>query len=100
MKLNTVIRLPDGRVGTICYHHIDGYGGVWGIHRFEMPDGGFGNELPMPDFMLRPKEVEGLLRRWGHRPDLECVGEQFEIIDYPEDRERGGSEPRTERRRE
>ena len=40
MKLNTVIKLPDGRVGTTCWNHLDGVGGVWGEHHFEMPEGG------------------------------------------------------------
>ena len=52
MKLNTVIRLPDGREGTICWNHLDGSGGIWGRHRFEMPHSGFG-DLPEPEFILR-----------------------------------------------
>lgn len=85
MRLNTVIRLPDGRIGTICYHNLDGDGGVWGEHEFTMPENGFG-DLPAPEFMLRAKSLEPLLRKpnWlgerGHRADLECVGEEWEIV--------------------
>jgi len=53
MKLNTLIKASDGRIGTVCYHHLDGYGGVWGKHTFEMPAGGFGAEIPEPEFMLK-----------------------------------------------
>ena len=80
MKLNTIIKLPDDRIGTICWNHLDGSGGVWGEHEFEMPNGGFG-DLPAPEFMLREKEVEESLRKSGsHRVDMECVGEECEII--------------------
>ena len=75
-KLNDFIELPDGRTGTICYNNLDGAGGVWGRHAFEMPTTGFGDELPYPDFMLREKEVEIALRR-SHKADMECVGELF-----------------------
>ncbi|MCU1325009.1 MAG: hypothetical protein JWN34_379 [Bryobacterales bacterium] len=67
MKLNTRITAPDGRIGTICYHNLDGTGGVWGEHNFTMPDGGFGNELPAPDFLLR--------EAYGTRTDVEFVPE-------------------------
>ena len=87
MKLNTIIRLPDGREGTICWNHLDGSGGVWGRHHFEMPEGGFGDNLPAPEFMLREKSVEPLLRKqhwrgpeYSHRPDLECVGTEYEVV--------------------
>ncbi len=73
LELNDIIELADGRIGTICYRHLDGEGGVWGIHSFDMPEGGFG-DLPRPEFMLREKEVKSLLGRWGHRSDIECVG--------------------------
>ena len=73
MKLNTLVKLPDSRIGTICYNHIDGVGGIWGKHTFTMPEGGFG-DLPEPEFMLRNKELEG---RVGAG---ECVGEEYEII--------------------
>jgi len=91
MKLNTVIRLPDGREGTICWNHLDGSGGVWGHHYFEMPDGGFGDDLPAPQFLLRPKmqgdyPLEESLRRGPHRSDLECVGEEYEVLAEQEEK--------------
>ncbi|KKN66127.1 hypothetical protein LCGC14_0474170 [marine sediment metagenome] len=79
MKLNTVIKLPDGRVGTICWNHLDGAGGVWGEQHFEMPEGGFG-DLPSPEFMLREPKVKEILVKIGHLPNVECVGNDFEII--------------------
>lgn len=75
MKLNTIIKLPDGRIGTICYNCLDGVGGVWGIKKFEMPEGGFGN-LPRPEFMLRDKKLQGIVGIDGS----ECVGENFKVI--------------------
>lgn len=74
MKLGTIVRLPDGREGTICYNNLDGTVGVWGRHTFEMPDGGFSGELPEPEFMLRDVSMQG---RVGY--GAECVGEEFEI---------------------
>jgi len=80
MKLNTLIRLPDGRTGTVCYNNLDGVGGVWGVHQFEMPAGGFG-DLPEPDFMLREKSIEQYLRtRGGHKDGMECVGQDYEVV--------------------
>ena len=32
MKRGTIIQLPDGRVGTICYNNLDGVGGAWQEH--------------------------------------------------------------------
>lgn len=78
MKLNTQIKLPDGRIGTICYNHLDGVGGVWGKHEFEMPPTGFG-DLPEPDFMLREPALQG---RVGCEKSI-CVGEKFKVIYSP-----------------
>lgn len=85
MRLNDRIRTSDGRVGTICYRSLDGEGGVWGEHAFTMPDGGFGGELPAPQFMLREKSLEPILRRSGHRPDVECVGAGYTVLGEDED---------------
>ena len=73
MKPGTIIKLPDGRTGTICYHHIDGYGGVWEEHNFDHVPIGFDDGFPEPEFMLREKSVETLL-------GIECVGMDYEII--------------------
>jgi hypothetical protein len=75
MKLGTIIKLPDGRIGTVCYHHLDGYGGVWGEHKFEMPVGGFGDNTPPPTFMLRDKSVQKYYPK-----EVECVGDDYEAI--------------------
>lgn len=91
MKLGTVVKLPDGRIGTICWHHLDGYGGVWGVRDFSHVTEDFSDELPRPTFMLREKSVEPLLRKqspWtdaNHRPDVECVGEGYEVLDPDSD---------------
>lgn len=29
--INDQIRLPDGRVGTVCYHGLDGDGIIFGV---------------------------------------------------------------------
>jgi hypothetical protein len=73
VKLNTRIKAADGRIGTICYNHLDGVGGVWGEHTFTMPVGGFGDELPEPEFMLREKGHE-------QRCALECI-EDYEVLE-------------------
>ncbi len=89
MKLGTIIKLPDGRIGTICWLNLYGCGGVFGECDFSHVDldecGGFSDDIPLPEFMLREKKVEALLRSCGwksscHRYDLECVGEEYEII--------------------
>lgn len=83
MKLNTVIQLPDGRVGTICYNNLDGTGGVWGRHIFIMPERSFGDELPGPDFLLRTHTdyLHAILIKDGaHKPDVELVGPCYEIV--------------------
>lgn len=84
MKPGTIIRLADGRIGTICWRHLDGEGGVWGEHDFTGIPHNFDDAWPAPEFMLREKSVEPLLRRWPHRADLECVGTEFEILLVPE----------------
>lgn len=83
MRLNTVIRLPDGREGTICYHNLDGDGGVWGRQLFNLDpkEVGFTNKLPAPEFMLRDKSLERSLKEFpGHTYNMECVGEKYEIL--------------------
>lgn len=84
MKGGTIIKLPDGRVGTICYHNLDGYGGIWGKHDFSRTPQNFDDKWPRPAFILREKAMEPILRGYYHKDDLECVGEEYIIISTPE----------------
>ena len=84
MRPGTIIRLPDGRIGTICYNNLDGEGGVWGRHDFSGIPLGFNESWPEPDFLLRPKEREEDIRRawWGSK-QIECVGVNFTVLWRP-----------------
>ena len=91
MKLGTIIKFENGWIGTICYHNLDGNGGVWGEHDFTdiMDDiksnGGFTDKLPAPDFMMRDFHMEGILKSGNslHNPEMKCIGEyiDYEIIE-------------------
>lgn len=48
----TLVQVPDGRVGTIVYNNLDGYGIVWG-DRPDLIGAADWGELPEPDAMLR-----------------------------------------------
>lgn len=65
LKPNTIIKLPDGRIGTTVYHNLDGYGIVWGAHQFNE------DELPEPEAMLRDAYPSA---------KYTCVGEDYEVI--------------------
>jgi hypothetical protein len=83
MKLGTIIKLPDGREGTICYHNLDGYGGVFGRHDFSGVKPGFTDDLPAPEFMLRGPEMQERFAAWWREcgyPPPECVGERYEAL--------------------
>ncbi|MCK9569396.1 hypothetical protein M0R72_10700 [Candidatus Pacearchaeota archaeon] len=90
MTLGTIIKLPDGRIGTICWRHLDGEGGVWGERDFSGIEASINDDLPAPEFLLREKicksgfDLESHLRAGSHRSDLECVGEDYEIIEKQE----------------
>lgn len=83
MSPGTIIRLPDGREGTIVYHSLDGYGFKWGRHSVRAEDihgrgGLFSSEPPPPDdYQWEP---EAMLRDPYPSADLECVGEDYEIV--------------------
>lgn len=77
MKLNTIIQLPDGREGTICYHNLDGIGGVWGRHEYAI------DRVPAPDFLLREKAYEARARENHANPYLECVPDDYKVVYVP-----------------
>lgn len=69
MKQGALVRLPDGRVGTAVYHGLDGYGIRWG----RIPKGeGWAQR---PEAMLRDPYPTAI------KEGLECVGEDFEVIE-------------------
>lgn len=86
MKPGTVVKLPDGREGTVVYHGLDGYGIRWGVipigaREVEHILNGDGNTMqnsPPPDF---PADLtpEAMLRE-EYSTHLECVGSEYEII--------------------
>ena len=85
MKPGTIIKLPDGRIGTIVYHGLTGYGFIWGKH--EVPIDKILETCPLweksipidllqyqPQAMLRKPEMSELLK-------IDCVGENYEIVE-------------------
>ena len=85
MRLGTQIRLPDGRTGTVVYNSLIGIGIKWGLHDPDPADfeGTSGNTVHDPVSEGWPWEPDALLRDpWpGHDEDeMECVGEDYEII--------------------
>jgi len=84
MRPGTVVRLPDGRVGTVVYHNLDGYGIIWGevevdVDKILDTAPLFGG--PPHDW---PYEPEAMLREPYPSAALECVGEEFEIVSEKE----------------
>ena len=84
MKAGTIIRLPDGRVGTVVYSGLDGVGIKWGEHRVTLDDvagsgcGMIGVYDDVPDeYELFP---DAMLRAPYRGASLECVGDDFELV--------------------
>ena len=81
LDAGTIVRLPDGREGTIVYQGLDGAGIKWGRHEVDkalLVDVS-GNPAKVPDdFDWYP---DALLREPFRGADLECVGTSFEIIE-------------------
>jgi len=89
MKLGTLVKLKDGRFGTVVYNSLIGVGIKFGIHYptqedFEETDGNTikGNIKPddwpwYPDALLR--DAWPTCEQAGFKKE-ECVGRDFEII--------------------
>lgn len=82
-SLGTIVRLPDGRIGTTVYHGLDGVGIKWGRHQPKPEDfvgttGGVCGES-MPDDW--PWEPDAMLREPYPNATAPCVGEEFEILE-------------------
>lgn len=74
MKINTIIQLKDKRIGTICHHNLDGYGGVWGKFTFNEEN------CPKPKFMLRNEYAIRSLHEEAIKDGIEFVGTKYKII--------------------
>lgn len=91
MTPGTIVRLPDGREGTVVFHGLVGYGIKWGRIEIDpaMFDGTVGDlgvlgihgkELPLdlePDALLR--EPWDHCKRSGWLRER-CVGEDYEVV--------------------
>jgi len=84
MKPGTIIKLPDGRIGTIVYHSLTGYGFIWGQHT--VPTEKLLESCPLFDGENDPDvekyQPQAMLREpvMTERLGIECVGEDYEIV--------------------
>lgn len=81
MKPGTFVRLPDGREATVVYHSLIGYGIRWGripvdVEAIYECCPLFGDDSP-PEV----PEPEALLRNHWPTAPMECVGEEYEVIE-------------------
>jgi len=85
MKAGTIVRLEDGREGTVVYHGLDGYGIRFGRHVVDaemllaanaMTEATGDDREWLPEAMLREKS-EWSAKLW---PGMECVGEEYEVL--------------------
>ena len=83
MKPGTIIKLSDGRIGTIVYNGLDGEGIKWGEHNVTMDDiTGNGNtthgvEIVPDGYNYFP---DAMLRKPYPSAELECVGNEYEVV--------------------
>jgi len=86
MKAGTIVKLPDGRIGTVVYNSLDGIGIKWGRHNITEDDiVGDGNlthgaETVPENYYYFP---DAMLRKPYHCADLECVGDDYKVIYAP-----------------
>ncbi|MFA6064006.1 MAG: hypothetical protein WC736_15565 [Gallionella sp.] len=80
MKAGTVVRLSDGRYGTVVYNGLDGVGIKWGRHQVTLDDllgsGGMLDEKVPNDY---PWKADAMLRNPYPGAEMPCVGEDYEI---------------------
>lgn len=86
-KLGSIVRLPDGRIGTTVYNGVDGIGIKWGRHSPPLEDfeGTSGSAVPLaddspaqrPDWPWMP---DVMLREPYPGAVVPCVGEDYELV--------------------
>lgn len=84
MKPGTIVKLPDGRIGTVVYHGLDGHGIRFGrilddvmVAIMTAPPGstvGVIRAQFAPEAMLRDPAFKHLY------PDMECAGDDYEVV--------------------
>jgi hypothetical protein len=82
MKAGTIVRLADGREGTVVYNGLDGVGIKFGRHAITLTDvegNGLFGQAPT-DYPYYPN---AMLRETYPSADLPCVGTNFEVIEEP-----------------
>lgn len=88
MNPGTIVKLPDGREGTVTFNGLMGVGIKWGRHHFDpaifkgsVADlGSIGIRGPEQSEELEALAPDALLREpWPNAP-MECVGEDYEIL--------------------
>lgn len=85
MKAGTIIRLPDGREGTVVYNSLCGVGIKWGRHRLTADDldaimNGDGNTVKSGAPVGYLWNPDALLRNPWPGADMPCVGEDYEVV--------------------
>lgn len=84
MKAGTIIRLPDGREGTVVYHGLGGYGIQWGRIRVTLEDIQAASRSANPLFGEPPGNypyhAEAMLRVPYPGADIDCIGDRWEIV--------------------
>ena len=89
MKPGTIIKLSDGRIGTVVYSGLDGYGIMWG--KIEIDEQLIIETCPLfgEPPLNYPYSPEAMLRESYGNQSLECVGENYKIWDDEKEEWRG-----------
>lgn len=79
MKPGTIVRLPDGREGTVVYHGPDGYGIKWG--RINVDVNVILSLSPITDSVPEDYQYKpDAMLREPYTTEIECVGEEYEVV--------------------
>lgn len=85
MRPGTIVRLPDGRDGTVVYHGLDGYGIRWGRHEVDeaalkalLSGGPLSAGATDDAWRWLP---EAMLRAPRPGSEIECVGGEFTVVE-------------------
>ncbi len=84
MKPGTIIKLPDGREGTVVYHGLNGYGIRWG--RLIVDVEAILSQCPVMGEQPEDSEwtPQAMLRKPYPGAELECVGGDYEFVSVAE----------------